>query len=1153
MANMNSDSHTTQLTPLQKAAIALLEMRARLDASERSLHEPIAIVGMACRLPGGIGSPQEFWRALVDGVDLLSPVPSERWDAEALYHPTPGTPGKSYVRHGYFLRDADQFDPFFFEMSPREAKSLDPQQRLLLEVSWQALQDAQYPPERLSGSQAGVFIGIGQNDYAQRKLHGGDPAQVETFDGTGNGFCFAAGRVSHWLGLRGPNLAVDTACSSSLVALHLACQSLRLNECGFALAGGVQFMASPRVNLFLSQAKALAPDGRSKSFDAAADGFGRGEGCGVLALKRLSDAQRDGDRVLAVVRGSAVNHDGRSSGLTVPNAQAQQAVVRSAMKNAGVAPDEIDFIEAHGTGTALGDPIEARAIDAVFQGQRERPLWLSSVKANIGHLEAAAGVAGVIKTVLCLQHQQLPKQLLFQTPSPHIDWSALNVRVADHQIELNQGEAPPCAGVSSFGISGTNCHVVLSGVDRESALSITGTVAVPFKRQRYWLDEAAAPSVSILNDADALLQRLLASGEFNADEQQLLPKVIEAIQAFERPLKENLYETVWREEPLPDGPSCLQTQSAWLLLSDAGGVAAAVEQRLKARGQHVVMLPPGGDLDRALDELGRSDASMRAVLYFGALDAPPTDALTVEELQRSPESICGSMRRLLQAVAKRSDNNALKIWAVTQCACALPDDKGRVAIAQAPLHGFGKAAALEFPEHWGGLIDLGDGSHEDELNGLLLECAIGGSEMIAALRGAKRFVARLASCKRDSVNPILIDADATYWTIGGLGALGLQTAQWLVERGARSLVLTNRSGETEQTAIQVQALRAQGAVVHVWRGDVCDAGEMQKIVDRIQREAPSLKGVIHAAGAAGYQSIENLDETQMDNVMRSKTLGAWNLLNAVEDVSLDFILLYSSIASVWGSKNQSHYAAANHFLDALACDAAKQGCNAHSINWGPWPGDGMATESARDLLSTMGITPLSFKASFAAIQRVLSSGAAQTVAADVDWPRLSNLFEIHGRHRFFEELIDSAPTNVQPEQSGNALQTIEALADEERLGALRLHVQTIVADLLGYEGGQLPDAHDGFFQLGMDSLLAVDLKDRLVRSLGVSLAAPAVFSYPNAHDLAAHIFDNLGWSANTSAPAKNEDDDRTNEPVANEPDDALAKKLAQLESLLSDE
>ena len=452
-----------QLSPLQRAVYALQTMRSKLDAIEHSRTEPIAIIGMGCRFPGGANDPEALWELLRNGVDAVTELPGDRWDIAAYYDPEPDTPGKMYTRWGGFLRGVDEFDPQFFGISPKETESMDPQQRLLLTVAWEALEHAGQAPKQLAGSRTGIFVGIGQMDYAQLQLNAGDPARIVTYDGTGNGFCFAAGRLSYVLGLQGPNLAIDTACSSSLVAVHLACQSLRARESDLALACGTQLILSPEVTIFLSRARALAPDGRCKTFDASANGFGRGEGCGVVVLKRLSDALKHGDNILALIRGSAVNHDGFSSGFTVPNGLAQQALIREALRSAKVEPSDVTYVEAHGTGTALGDPIEAKALGAVLGEKRssKHPLVIGSIKTNFGHLEAAAGIAGLMKTVLALERQEIPPHLHFNQPNPHIPWNELSLLVPTRPTPWPSGDKPRFAGVSSFGMSGTNAHVIL--------------------------------------------------------------------------------------------------------------------------------------------------------------------------------------------------------------------------------------------------------------------------------------------------------------------------------------------------------------------------------------------------------------------------------------------------------------------------------------------------------------------------------------------------------------------------------------------------------------------------------------------------------------------------------------------------------------------
>jgi acyl transferase domain-containing protein/SAM-dependent methyltransferase len=468
------DTRNEELSPIKRALLEIRDLRTRLDDLQDRQHEPIAIIGAGLRFPGGAHDLASFWTLLQEGRDVITEVPADRWDINAYYDPDPAKPGKMSTRFGGFLEQIDQFDAQFFGISPREAASMDPQQRLLLEVTWEALEHAGQSPDQLFGSQTGVFVGISHSDYLHMTLS--DIRHLDVYSTTGSALSIAGGRISYVLGLQGPNISIDTACSASLVAVHLAVHSLRQRESDLAIAGGVAAILTPEININFSKSQMMAADGRCKTFDAAADGYVRGEGCGVIVLKRLSDALRDNDSILAVVRGSAINQDGRSGGLTAPNGPSQEKVIAAALVNAGVQPEQVSYVEAHGTGTSLGDPIEVQALSAVYGSAHSAadPLLVGSVKTNMGHLEAAAGIAGLLKVVASFQHQEIPAHLHLKEPNPYIPWAQLPIKIPTERQPWNPASGKRIAGVSSFGFSGTNAHVILeeaTSVVREPAVT----------------------------------------------------------------------------------------------------------------------------------------------------------------------------------------------------------------------------------------------------------------------------------------------------------------------------------------------------------------------------------------------------------------------------------------------------------------------------------------------------------------------------------------------------------------------------------------------------------------------------------------------------------------------------------------------------------
>ncbi|MBJ7417415.1 MAG: type I polyketide synthase, partial [Niveispirillum sp.] len=438
------------------------------ENAELRRKDDLAIIGMACRFPGGANDPDRFWTLIRDGGDAISEVPVDRWPAAAFYSADYAAPGRMYTaRAGFLDHPVKDFDAGFFGIAPREARALDPQHRLLMEVAWETVEDACLDLADLKHSRTGVFVGMSGEDYALAHRHSGEMERIDAYTILGSTLSTAAGRLSYFLGLHGPSLTLDTACSSTLVGLHLACQSLRRKESDMAFVGGANLILSPDIHVCFSKLRAMSPTGSCKTFDAMADGYTRAEGCGFVLLKRLPDAIRDGNRILAVIKGTAVNQDGRTSGLAAPNGTAQQQVIAEALRDAGVTPAQIDYVEAHGTGTPLGDPIEVEALSAVYGVERQARLKLGSVKTNIGHMEPVAGLGGLIKLVQSLRHSELPPSRNFNQPSPHIPWAQLPIQVVTERTPWPRTDRPRMAGLSAFGFSGTNAHVILAEAPAE--------------------------------------------------------------------------------------------------------------------------------------------------------------------------------------------------------------------------------------------------------------------------------------------------------------------------------------------------------------------------------------------------------------------------------------------------------------------------------------------------------------------------------------------------------------------------------------------------------------------------------------------------------------------------------------------------------------
>lgn len=1446
-----------------------------LPADEVIDDRAIAVVGMGCRFPGGAASPAAFWEMLEAGWDAVGEIPAERWDVDAHYDANPDAPGRMYVRHGAFLESVDKFDPEFFGLSPREAMAMDPQHRLLLEVAWEALEHGGIAPASLAGTETGVFVGLSFDDYARLSPGPENRPPVDAYSALGGARSLAAARLSYHLGLHGPALVVDTLCSSSLLAVHLAMQSLRAGECRVALAGGANLMLSPETTIASCKLRALARDGRCKTFDAAADGYGRGEGVGVVVLKRLRDALTAGDPVLAVLRGSAVNHDGRSNGITAPNARAQEALLRKALADARVTPAEVALVETHGTGTVLGDPIEVQALARVYGEHRptDKPLLLGAVKTNLGHLEAAAGIAGLLKTVLALQHGQIPRNLHFHTPNPYIPWAHSPVRVVTQTMPW-PGVARRLAGVSSFGLSGTNVHVLVEAVadpaparevaverplhvfafSARSRLAVTALAAAwaaridahpstplgdicftanagrnAFAHRLAWavssreelvarlrevtageLVEAAGnpPAVGFLFTGQGahyagmgrvlyathpgfratldrcaelfspLLPRRLPDVMFDPDAAELdqtlyAQPALFALQValgrlwlewgirpagiFGHSLGEYAAGCVAGVFSLEDGARLVAAKarlthglgSTGAMISVAASRAALGVHLANHRGveiaacngpQATTLTGPAAEIDRIQESLtsagltvqrlaipqafhsqalepvlaefrataervtfhapripvvtsrdgqvrdaeivtaeywvrqmrepvqfergietlarelgctafleigpkpslvslgqgivtraerarmlwlpslrpGRPDwtvllATLTTLYRRGLdvdwagfeqgyprrrlggwptypfqrrrcwLDAPAAPATPASRPSPAPDGIATFALRwresplaaaagtpgewLLvgedaraaavietgltargQAVrrVKRAEFPprwsepvkprgvifaglavaevfplaqqllapglpAVPLWLVTRGAISTGRESGALDLEAAPLAGFARSFALEHPSHWGGFVDLD--AWGDAAGAALADELLGRSDDdFVAWRGAVRLVPRLTPLPIAKVESPSFAAPKTFLITGGNGALGLAVARWLVERGARHLVSFNRHAPPPRAQEAFDQLRAAGATIRCIQGDVTVAGDLARKLAETAAGMPPLAGVFHAAGAAGFEPFASLTPERVAAVMAAKVDGARHLHELTRSHPIEHFVLFSSIASIWGSGGQTHYAAANALLDTLAHERRRAGLPALSVNWGPWDDAGMAVD-AREPLRRIGLTPLPPGAAVALLGRLMAGSETQVTAARVDWSLLRPVLCLRRPCRLLDEF---APVAVASLPASEVLAQLRGADRTQRHRVLDTYLQRELRRILCRGETEMVGARQGFFSLGMDSLMAVELRTRLEADLAVKLPTTIAFDRATLGALHAELMDLLFGSPHSA-------------------------------------
>ncbi|MEB3172513.1 MAG: SDR family NAD(P)-dependent oxidoreductase, partial [Cyanobacteriota bacterium] len=1048
----------------------------------------------------------------------------------------------------------------------------------------EALESAALAPAQLRGTRAGVYLGLCTGDYAWRQLRGEAPdSRFDMYFATGTSFSMAPGRLAYALGLQGPALAVDTACSSSLVVVDLAVRSLRDRVTDLALAGGVSLLLSPVNSLCFAKSGMMASDGHCKTFDAAADGYVRGEGCGVVALKRLADAVAAGDPIWAVIRGSGVNQDGASAGLTVPNGEAQAHLIRSALEQAQLDGDGVDVLEAHGTGTPLGDPIELKALAPIYgRAGRPAPLLLGSVKTNLGHLEGAAGIAGLIKAVLMVQRGQVPPHLHLRQPTPFVPWDQWAMTIPTALTPWPSSGRLRRAAVSSFGFSGTNAHVIVEQPPAEAVLpwpappAANGDWLLLSARTPEALDQLAAATADWLDgQGEPAWAAICASSRAARSSGRCRLALVartpaEAAAALRAGGGERGEASsqeprlAWSLDAAADPEQARTALDAWAAL---GVVPTALAHGPEAPGWLAALVgnPPRLRLAASVEALAEhgyvqslaleAPSLGEAVRLWLAGAAPswsgfeppapwprqvlPTTPFArtrcwVEEddaarlpspldHERSWQPLEGPDEQPFAGALERVSSAELEAPPALDAAfwqCWLPRLQQKLQAGE-PVHwvlegdpdaaGPQAQAIAALLRTWqreagaaaGGLLWAGPGGRDlQQLQQAGAPPAGAEWRWNAAAGRVEAAQLSAAPAERFAAPAVAIQPVATYLITGGLGALGLATARWLAQRGARHLLLVARRAPSDAQSAAFAELEALGCRVDVESLDVANAAAVRALLKRIAADGRPLHGIVHAAGVLDDGLLSNQTPERCAAVAAAKLDGALALDAASRELApaLEFLVCYSSVAALLGSPGQAAYAAANGALDGLMAARRRAGLPGLSLNWGPWAGDGMAAKAPQLL------TPIQPAAALASLGRWLACGAAQGVVVDLQQVSEHRLAP---RCRALLAELDA----LTPEQ--NEAEDTAASSDAVRLAAVQACLADLLADLGGFAAAELKP-ETSLYGLGLDSLMAVELATAVQAGLGVSLGLGALSGEPTLGSLAEHLLALLGDPAAAS-------------------------------------
>lgn len=1133
--------------------------------------EPIAIIGMSCRLPKA-SHIDEFLSLLERGESGMVDIPIERWDNEKYYDSNVDTLGKLYIKQLGLIDDIKKFDAEFFNISPREAKFMSPQLRIFMEASYHALEDANLSLEAIKDSNTGVFVGCGTNEYpgvlASQNL---SLDERTIYYATGNVLNALPGRVAYAFDFHGPIQAIDTACSSSMTAIHNACLSLQSGDCDMALAGGVNILLSPDSNITLSKAKMLSPESRCKTFSEDADGYARSEGCGVLVLKRLTTAIEENNHILAVIKGSSINSDGKSGGFTVPNGRAQEEVIRSALAKSKLSPSDIDYIEVHGTGTPVADPIEANVLTKIFSEHhsQDKPLYISSVKTNIGHCESAAGVASVIKAVLSLQTQKLFKHLNFKKLNPDIQLKNTSIPLSTVDWVKAQGRLR-CAGVSSFGFSGANAHVVLQQAPSKKkeartlpknsllVLSAKSKVALEllllsyqkylFNTQNEFADICytaatcrshflfrVAIQASTAKQAAALIKQKAylihhIKTEKKGDQQVLTleqlrvayqdgflidwsnfykhsgnhyEKVKLPLYEFDRKEHWVAHKDKLKEVPLPKD-WCFQLQWQHQSLD---------KHNLKIRANHWLLI--GGQslaagfiaqgLNIVLEEEEYSLSKLDGIIFAEALDSGSSSDIDSHlDFQKK------TIKKLLSLVKELTDR-AIKLQFIVLTTRSIAElAVGSFDKSHSSLIGLCRTLVLELPDYHTVLIDLDKPEEEicfaqvlGEMNYNHDSCY----EHIVAYRDGERLVARL---KRVMLvdNKRALTGEGRYLITGGCGGLGLVTAQALLSAGARELILTSRTIEKPALKETIKKIQSHypDCIIRTLSLDVTHQENLRHLLLDINGDG-LLKGIIHAAGAVVNAPLIAHQEEDVDYLFSAKVKGGWYLHELSQHCELDFFVVYSSISSVFGSNKESVYSATNSFLDALIAERHRLGLVGTAIQWGPWGEVGMAKGRAHTLDLTQAF--IDNEQGYSLIKVLINSQHRHVAVISPDYLRFMLHFVPNPKPVFHQDLAADLTLVEQSNKKelSSWLSDYFEMSHDRRPQACTSLLYEICKEILEQPTEADLDEHEGFFELGFDSLMLAEMAAALNKKLEPVLQVSVTigFDYPSIHKLAQYI------------------------------------------------